>query len=55
MYKAYFRDLLRYSIVFRIFADKRESKEHPHIVDEIVEMAEKELKELDEKWETISS
>jgi hypothetical protein len=31
--KAYLQDLLCYSILFRIFVDRKKSKEYPHIVE----------------------
>ena len=53
VYKAYFRDLVRYTIVFRIFVDKEKSKKHPYIVDKIKEEAKKELEKLDKRLEMI--
>ncbi len=55
VYKAYFQDLVRYTIVFRIFVDKEKSKKYPHIVDKIKGEAKKELEGLDKKLETFSS
>jgi HD superfamily phosphohydrolase len=53
--EAYFRDLTRYSIIFRIFVDKKESKKHPQVVNKIKKMARKKLKSMDAKWKSFSA
>ena len=55
MYKTYYRNLVRYSIIFRIFVNKKKSSEHPHLVNKIQEYARRELEEFDSKLETASS
>ncbi|MBU7043891.1 MAG: HD domain-containing protein [Theionarchaea archaeon] len=49
-YLAYFRDLIRYSILFRIFVDRKKSEEYPHKIERIKEKVEIELDKLEEKW-----
>lgn len=48
--KAYFRDLLRYSVLFRIFADRERIKKYPHLVEKIRKKAKEELDGLEKKW-----
>lgn len=55
IYKAYYHELVRYSIIFRIFADKKKSEQFPHIIVKIKEGAKKELNKLDRKWKSVSS
>ena len=50
IYKSYYRELVRYSIIFRIFVDKEESKGHSNTVKKIKEGAKEELEKLDTKW-----
>lgn len=48
--KAYFRDLLRYSVLFRIFADRGGIKKYPRFVEKIRKKAKEELEGLEKKW-----
>lgn len=51
--RAYFRDLLRYSILLRIFVDREQSGKYPHIVEKIKREAKKEIEELEVEWSTL--
>jgi len=48
--KSYFRDLLHYSILFRIFVDRGKTKKNPYIVEKIRKKAKEELEGLEKKW-----
>lgn len=50
VYKAYFRDLFHYSILFRIFVDRRKTKKYPYMIEKIRKKAKGELEELEKKW-----
>ncbi len=47
IFRAYFQDLLHYSILFRIFVDRKKSKEYSHVVKKIKREAENELVKLE--------
>jgi len=55
IYNAYYRELTRYSIIFRIFVNREKFKKHPSTVKKIKEEAKKELENLDTRWRTASS
>ena len=48
--KAYFRDLLHYSILFRVFADRGKIKKNPHLVEKIRRKGKEEVEALEKKW-----
>lgn len=48
--KAYFRDLLYYSILFRIFVDRGTTKKYPYLVEKIRKKGKEELEVLEKKW-----
>lgn len=50
IYNAYYKELIHYSIIFRIYVDIEKSKNHPEIVEKIKEGATRELEELESKW-----
>lgn len=50
IYKSYFRDLIRYSILFRIFVDRKKYKEQPKKIGKIREKAKNILAEFESKW-----
>lgn len=47
IFRVYFQDLLHYSILFRIFVDRKKSKEYSHVVKKIKREAENELVKLE--------
>jgi len=49
-YSAYFLDLIRYSILFRIFADKKKAKADHYTIDTIMGEAKRILQILENKW-----
>ena len=51
VYPAYYNELVRYSIIFRIYADKEKSKRHPETIKRIKEGATEELNNLKKKWD----
>ena len=48
--KSYFRNLLHYSILFRIFVDQRKTKKNSYIAEKIRKKAKEELEGLEKKW-----
>jgi HD superfamily phosphohydrolase len=55
IYKAYYLDLTRYSILFRIFANRKKAKEDPYTIDKIRKKAREQLENLENKWLPYSS
>ncbi len=55
VYKAYYRELLRYSILCRVFIDRDQFKANPHIVEKIKRLAKERLEELDREWSEMFS
>lgn len=55
IYKTYFLDLLRYSVLFRIFVDREKYKTNFDTVNKIKKEAKEELERVDSKWMTFLS
>ena len=53
MSRTYFRTLLHYSILLRIFVDRKKSKKYPHVIEKIRKKARGELGGLETEWSTL--
>ncbi|MBU7027954.1 MAG: HD domain-containing protein [Theionarchaea archaeon] len=50
MYSSYFRELIHYSILFRIFANREKAEEDSYTIDNVMGDAKEKLQSLENKW-----